>query len=865
MSSYHSPRRRLRRRAPAVVAVVFAATALVGTMLVVSESPANAATVPGAPTGVSGVPRHQRAVVSWTAPASDGGSPITGYRVTAYVGFAPVSVAVFSSTGTTQTVTGLTNGTGYRFRVEALNALGAGPFSTASNLVTPGPTEPDPPTIGVAVGGDQEATVSWTAPANDGGSPVTGYVVTPYVGVVAQPPRVFASTATTQTVTSLLNGTPYTFRVAAVNGLGAGLSSAPSNGVVPATVPDAPVIGVASAAPGEATVTWTAPASDGGAPIDGYVVVPYVGAVAQPPRLFGSALTTQVITGLTNGVTYTFRVAAYNVVGTGPESADSNPVTPATVPDAPTIGTATRGHQQATVVWTAPAFDGGAAITAYIVTPFVGGVAQTPVVVGAAPTSVTITGLTNGTTYRFKVAAVNGVGTGPRSAMSNQVTPAAVPGAPTIGVAVGGIGQASLSWTAPASDGGAAITGYVVTPYVGGVAQTPVVLIGPATTRLIPGLANGTVYTFRVAATNGIGTGPQSGESNPTAGVLDFAAGSQHSCAVTTVAGLVCWGRNAAGQLGDGTTSDRSVPTAVVGLSGVRHVAAGESHSCALLADTTVWCWGSNEHGQLGDGTTTDSLTPVQVAGLSGVTALSSSRDHTCALLVDGTVWCWGYNSQGGLGDGTTQSRRTPVPVVGLAGAVSVAAGSWHSCALLVSGSVHCWGLNNRGQLGDGTLARRTTPVAVVGLTGASSLSTLGSSTCAVIGGGVRCWGLNHHGQLGDGTLENRRLPVAVVGLTGVADVSGGRYFACARLLTGTVRCWGYNSFGQLGNGTTTSRATPVTVVGLSGVVAVAAGGDHVLARQVSGARVGWGANGAGQLGNGTVAQWSAPVVAPVP
>ena len=865
MSSHHSSRRRARRRLPAVAAVAVALVALVGTMLAVSERPANAVTVPGAPTSASAVPGHQRAIVSWTAPASDGGSPITGYRVTAYIGFAPVSVTTFSSAATTQTVTALVDGTSYRFRVEALNALGAGPFSTASNLVTPGPTVPDPPTIGLAVGGNQEATVSWTAPANDGGSPITGYVVTPYVGVVAQTPQVFASTATTQTVTGLLNGTPYTFRVAAVNGLGAGLSSDPSNGVVPATVPDAPTIGVASAAPGEATVSWTAPASDGGAPIDGYVVIPYVSGVAQAPRLFGSALTTQVITGLANGVTYTFRVAAFNVVGTGPESADSNPVTPATVPDAPIIGTATRGHQEATVVWSPPPFDGGAPITAYIVTPYIGGVAQTPVVVGAVPTSVTITGLTNGTTYQFKVAAVNAVGTGPRSAISNPVTPAAVPGAPTIGMAVGGVGHASLSWTAPASDGGAAITGYVVTPYVAGVAQTPVVLIGPATTRLIPGLANGTVYTFRVAATNGIGTGPQSADSNPTSGVLDFAAGARHSCAVTTATTLTCWGANGSGQVGDGTTIDRSVPTGVVGLSGVTHVVAGESHTCALLVDSTVWCWGSNEHGQLGDGTTTSRATPGPVAGLSGVTMLTASKDHTCALLLDGTVRCWGYNSHGGLGDGTLQSRRTPVPVAGLTGAVSVVAGSWHSCALLSSGSARCWGLNNRGQLGDGTLTRRTTPVSVVGLAGASSLTSLGSSTCAVVAGEVRCWGLNHHGQLGDGTLENRRLPVSVVGLTGVADVSGGRYFACARLLTGTLRCWGYNSFGQLGNGTTTNRATPVMVVGVSGVVAVAAGGDHVLVRQLSGARAGWGANGAGQLGNGIPAQWSGPVAISVP
>ena len=206
--------------------------------------------------------------------------------------------------------------------------------------------------------------------------------------------------------------------------------------------------------------------SDGGSPITGYVVTPYIGGVAQSPVTFDSTATTQTVTGLTNGSTYTFTVAASNAFGTGPKSAASNPVTPATVPGAPTIGAATTGNQAATISWNPPVSNGGSPITGYVVTPYIGGVAQAPVPFNSTATTQTVTGLTNGTTYRFAVQAINAVGTGAYSDVSAPVTPG-TPDAPTIGAAVAGDAQATVSWTAPLSDGGSPITGYVVTPYVG--------------------------------------------------------------------------------------------------------------------------------------------------------------------------------------------------------------------------------------------------------------------------------------------------------------------------------------------------------------------------------------------------------------
>jgi predicted phage tail protein len=192
-------------------------------------------TAPDAPTIIrNATAGHGTATVSWTAPVWDGGSPLTGYVVTPYVGYSPRPSTTFSSTSTTQTVTGLTDGTEYRFRVQAINAVGTSSFSTVTNPVIPGLTVPGAPTIiRNATAGDGTATVSWIAPASDGGSTITGYVVTPYVGYSPRPPTTFLSTATTQTVTGLINGTTYRFRVQAMNAIGTGGYSTVTNPVIP--------------------------------------------------------------------------------------------------------------------------------------------------------------------------------------------------------------------------------------------------------------------------------------------------------------------------------------------------------------------------------------------------------------------------------------------------------------------------------------------------------------------------------------------------------------------------------------------------------------------------------------------------------
>ncbi|HMJ77943.1 MAG TPA: DUF4214 domain-containing protein, partial [Iamia sp.] len=162
-------------------------------------------------------------------------SAVTGYTVTPYIGAAAQTAQTFTGTATSQTVTGLTNGTAYTFTVAATNAVGTGPASAASAAsaaVTPA-TVPGAPTNAAALRGQAQATVAWIVPASNGGSPITGYRVTPRIGGVAQTAATFASTATTQTVTGLTNGTAYTFTVAAINVVGTGPESAASGAITP--------------------------------------------------------------------------------------------------------------------------------------------------------------------------------------------------------------------------------------------------------------------------------------------------------------------------------------------------------------------------------------------------------------------------------------------------------------------------------------------------------------------------------------------------------------------------------------------------------------------------------------------------------
>lgn len=343
-------------------------------------------------------------------------------------------------------------------------------------------------------------------------------------------------------------------------------------------------------------------------------------------------------------------------------------------------------------------------------------------------------------------------------------------------------------------------------------------------------------------------------------GVKAIAAGGSHSCAVNDAGGVKCWGGNSNGQLGDNSFSNRLLPVDVSGLaSGVAAIAAGSSHSCAVTSGGAVTCWGSNDLGQVGDGSSSQRLSAVAVGGLgSGAAKIAAGASHSCALNSIGGVQCWGENKDGRVGDGTTTQRLAAVQTSGLtSGVLAVAAGFSHSCAVTGTGGAKCWGNNSDGQLGDNSTTTRLSAVDVSGFFdgAATAIATGAFHSCALTAaGGVKCWGFNVYGQLGDDSTTSQLTAVDVTGLTtGITQISVGSFHSCALTAAGGVKCWGINSFGQLGNDSTANSATAVEVSGLaSGIVAIAAGGDHTCALSSSGAVKCWGDNQYGQLGDGS-------------
>jgi alpha-tubulin suppressor-like RCC1 family protein len=280
--------------------------------------------------------------------------------------------------------------------------------------------------------------------------------------------------------------------------------------------------------------------------------------------------------------------------------------------------------------------------------------------------------------------------------------------------------------------------------------------------------SDGTVWTWGNNSNGQLGNGTTASSSVPIqvsslSNVIDVTAGNKFTVALKSDGTVWAWGSNSSGQLGNGTTTDSSVPVQVTGLStAATAVSAGYDHVLSLQSDTTVWAWGDNSNGQLGNGTTTNSSVPVQGTGLSYMSAVAAGNHFSLTLrYTDQTVWAWGLNSSGQLGNGTTTDSVTCVNVSVLASATAIAAGYDHAVALQSDGTAWTWGDNSNGQLGNGTTSLSTTPVQVTGLSGGVAVAA-GRDDSIVMKSDktIWAWGNNSNGQLGDGTTTDRWTPV---------------------------------------------------------------------------------------------------------
>ena len=830
------------------------------------------ASKPDPPENLQATPSDASVELTWEAPSNNGGSPITKYAYRKKYGGRdwetswtdiPDSAPPSGVNRVSFRVSPLFNSTSYAFELIAVNEGGPNDTELESsgivvdNIKPVGP--PTSPRTLTGTYGDAQVILSWEIPRNDGGSSIIRYNYqkketaddwSDVWHIIPNSELVSEDNTRTYTVeTDLTNGTSYNFKVRAVS---QGLNnneidgdSAETGSITPIGPPTAPTSLSATNGYLKTILSWTPSDSDGGSAItehkyrqqiqgepweDNWVSIP----ISAPNQDHAISYT---ITGLSGGIVYKFELLAVNSGGPndsqleGPSDSVTD-VSPTGKPDPPTSFQAVAGDAKVILSWVAPSNNGGSTITKYHYKKK--GTGNWPRDwIGILESGVDednddryeVTGLTNGTTYSFRLRAINfGGEDGDRLESSyvaaDNITPqslAGSPDAPTNLQASPDYNYITLTWDDPSDDGGSPIVRiqYAMQEGNGSFAQwtnIPDSGVDEANddSYKITGLTPGTTYSFKIQAQNRPNntyfTSPEtsavSATTTPTPTLFreKISSGENHTCALENPnqqggSNVLCWGSREEGRLGNGESAGAgesfnfSNPVLEVGsgsglLNDITQVSAGKSHTCALTNNEKVVCWGSGGSGQLGNDTLSISEQPQYVVGTNGsgtlgyVQQISTGDDHTCALLNNGSVFCWGDGGSGRLGGGDYSDYQTPKQVkdVGgtafLTGIAQISAGGEHTCALRKNGRVVCWGDGFVGQLGNGSKpVRQKTPVKVLEPAGTSGelknisqISLGGEHTCALKNDGrVLCWGKGADGQLGVGSTGSPSRPVMVV------------------------------------------------------------------------------------------------------
>lgn len=370
---------------------------------------------------------------------------------------------------------------------------------------------------------------------------------------------------------------------------------------------------------------------------------------------------------------------------------------------------------------------------------------------------------------------------------------------------------------------------------------------------------------------------------------LQVASGFDHTCVLTPQATLICWG--AASAAGGGTRGETVGPRYVDAPSFVAVSGAG-SYTCGLTAEGRVFCWGSNTFGELGDGTRTDRPLPTPVETRLRFVEISGGANSVCALTANGQAYCWGRGDQGELGDGmdgTGHVALVPTAVRSQVRFTYISVGGGRACAIARDGRAYCWGVtgaevltgatpqaayqdsiaNNCGSTYDGTALHCALPTLIDGEHRFRSLATGEISACGIdVQDLTYCWGEGQWGTLGNGTAGRSppaRTPVAVTTDRTFGALTAGATFMCALTSQGAAYCWGNNFRGTLGIGERPGSAVPVPVVGGLRFLSLDSGPIHTCGVTADQAIYCWGINEYGQLGRVGIDQSPVPIRVDLP